>query len=1313
MKRKLAIAFAVFVLAIVAATYFTLRSSWAARKLCALAERRVAEMTGLPFQLEACEIEPLLLQIRAEGVRLGPAEAPVFAADSVRVRLAPVQAVGRRLHLSEVEAVRPRVAVTIPERPAGAGPAACPPAALAQLEVQRIQVEEGTLDLGLPGGGRVLVGRFDVHTAARTGGEALRQIATAARRSRVEVDLGPTLVEAAGRQVLVAEGRLDADLALDFSRLEVREGRLEVEGVKLSARGEVANLCQPRLGLDLAAEAPLPALFALLGQSDVQSAGSVSAAVRLGGTAERPAVSGEVRFRQARINQYHPGDARLGFRLAGSEVRVERIEVPFAAGGAITGQATVRLGRQVGIDADVKLDGVEFADLLDRLGLSDAHVMMRLGARIKVSGAGRPFQLSGDLALEAREFRVLDHPWKGYRPGEPAVLELARARVDSPVRIDAEGVDLLGAAVSAGDGSLRAQGRLHFRDAGGFQVALEGAADLSELRHVAAVPVGGRAEISGSVRAVPYGTPSVEARVKASAFRLLQLDLGQLEAAVHFDRSLVLRVAEGAGQKGATRYQAELDVNLGARPVRLEGGRLTARGRLRDLCDVVLPWLPAARRVREAIDAQAVVTGALSGPVDRLDAAFDARLGPGELWGRAFESGLAQGRIERSERVVFDRAELRRGAGHAEASGWIGLQDPSPWQLEIALAGVDLSAMDLPAGRWGGTASGSLTLSGSAEEPVLRFAASGESVAVGRLPVGSVQVGGALERGTLRLTGTTPGVRFSGEAQTRGDMPFRAQAELDVEDVTRFVPGGPPAGLRAQVKGEASAEGALSDLSRARARVRLSELRVGYGDFKVDSREPIAVAVDQGRVQVESFTLQGVNTEFTLEGARDADGSLDFTAGGSLDLRLLGGLVPAVTRARGQLAVDAKVAGSDAEPLLLGTGRIQDGGFRLRELPIEFSELGGELSFSQNRVVFEGLSAKVNGARAAIDGEIELTRFVPNRIRAEVQAEGIPLAIPSSIPSTVSGRLSADGSPDAMTLSGTLHVLRARYTQPFDLEGRLLEIGRRQPQPKPYDKSQEWLRFDVHIVVDGDARIENDLARAAVGGELTLTGTLAGYGMLGALAVKPGARATFRGNEFYLSRGVLTFNDRNRVSANLDVFGEATVRDFQVAMHLTGTLDAPQLALTSTPSLSQQDIVTLLSLGYTTRDVSAGPSLGAAATAVATQALFTASGLDRQIERFLPKSGVVQDFSVRVTSVYSPTSMQIEPRLEFETKTLDRRLRLRYLAPVGGGVGQKAQVEYRFNERTSLQGQWDTDNPDSVTGSDLGLDLKLRWEWTD
>ncbi len=1313
MKRTLAISFLGFVLAVLAATVGVLRSSWAAGKVCALAERRVSRLTGLPVQLGSCHIEPLWLEVTVEGVRLGPAEAPVFQADSVRARLAPLQALGGRLHIARLEAVRPRLTLSIPERPAGAPPAACPPPALTQVDVHRLEVEDGTLDLRLPGGARVLVSRFDVHTTAASRGEALRRIASAMRRARVQLDLGRTLVEAAGRRVVVAEGHLDADLALDLSRLEMRQGRVQVEGMALGARGEVVNLCRPRFALDLTAEAPLPALFAFLGESGVRSAGSIGAAVRLAGTVERPAVSGQVRFHGARIEPYVPGDASASFHLAGDVVRLDRIEVPFTTGGSVTGQATVKLDRQANVEADLKVDGIEFADLMERLGIVDPHVMMRLGGRVKVAGPGRPLRLAGEAGVEVRDFRVLDHPWKSWRPGGRAVLDLARARVDSPVRIDAEGVDLVGGTVSAGTASLGVNGRLSLRDAGGFQLAVEGAADLSELRHVASVPIGGRAELSGTVRVAPYGTPTVEARIKATALRFLQLDLGELEAAVRFDRRLVLRVAEASGQKGSTSYQAELDVDLGATPVRLEAGHLSARGRLRDLFDAVVPWLPEAHRLREAVDAQVAVSGAVSGPVDGLDAAFDAHLGSGKLWGRPFEGGRLEGRIERGRRAVFDRAELRRGAGYAQGNGWIDLKPPSPWQLEIAVGGAELSALDLPPGQWGGTASGTLAVSGSIDQPVLRFAASGEGVEVGGLPVGSVQVGGGLEGEALRLTGSTGGVRFAGEAQMRGDMPFHAQADLDVEDVTRFIPGGPPAGLRAEVTGEASAEGELADLERARARVRLETLRVGYGDFKVDNRDPIAVAVDRGRVEVESFTLQGVNTEFGLRGAREADGTLQFAAGGSLDLRLLGGLVPAVTRTRGQLTVDAKVAGSVAEPLLLGSGRVRDGGFRLRDLPIEFSEMEGELRFSQNRVLFERLDATLNGASAALDGEIELTRFVPTRIRAEVQAENVPLSIPSTIPSTVSGKLQADGSPDAMTLSGTIHVLRARYAQPFDLEGRLLEIGKRRPEPRPYDKSLEWLRFDVRIAVDGDARIENDLVRGAVRGEMALAGTLAGYGLVGTLATSPGARASFRGNEFDLSRGVITFNDRHRVSAALDVFGEATVRDFQIQLHLTGTMDAPQLALTSTPALSQQDIVTLLSLGYTSRDTSLAPRLGTAATAAAAQALFAVSGLDQQVKRFLPTGGVLQDFTVRVTSAYSPTSLQIEPRLEFETKALENRLRLRYLAPVGGSVGQKAQVEYRFGERASLQGQWDTDNPDAVTGSDLGLDLRLRWEWGD
>jgi translocation and assembly module TamB len=106
--------------------------------------------------------------------------------------------------------------------------------------------------------------------------------------------------------------------------------------------------------------------------------------------------------------------------------------------------------------------------------------------------------------------------------------------------------------------------------------------------------------------------------------------------------------------------------------------------------------------------------------------------------------------------------------------------------------------------------------------------------------------------------------------------------------------------------------------------------------------------------------------------------------------------------------------------------------------------------------------------------------------------------------------------------------------------------------------------------VDGDARIENDLVRGAARGELTLTGTLAAYGLVGTLTMGEGTRATFRGNEFVLSNAVAEFTDRRSVRMVLDVHGDAVVRDYQVYMRLYGPYEDQTLTLTSEPALSSR-----------------------------------------------------------------------------------------------------------------------------------------------
>jgi translocation and assembly module TamB len=373
--------------------------------------------------------------------------------------------------------------------------------------------------------------------------------------------------------------------------------------------------------------------------------------------------------------------------------------------------------------------------------------------------------------------------------------------------------------------------------------------------------------------------------------------------------------------------------------------------------------------------------------------------------------------------------------------------------------------------------------------------------------------------------------------------------------------------------------------------------------------------------------------------------------------------------------------------------------------------MNGVLAFSQSKVIFDRLDATVNGGHATFKGEVELDGLVPARLKAEGVLEEVPVAVPAYLPATLSGRIQAEGTPDATAVTGRLRVTRARYTADVDLEGKVLQ--RRPPAPpRPYDRSGEWLRFDVQLAVDGDVRVENDLVRGPVSGELTLAGTLAAPGLLGSLAMGRGSKATFRGNTFDLSHAVLDFTDRSRLHVELDVHGESQVREYQVFLAVNGTLEEPRVKLTSLPDLPEQDIVTLLSLGFTRRDAGAQGGVAGVATATAAQALLSASGLDAQVKRFLPRGGPVRDLSMRVTTAYSEESGQVEPRAEFESWVLKDKLRLRFQTPLGAGRGRQAQAELRLGDHSSLQYQWDNENPEVATG-DHGVDLKLRWEWSE
>jgi len=306
------------------------------------------------------------------------------------------------------------------------------------------------------------------------------------------------------------------------------------------------------------------------------------------------------------------------------------------------------------------------------------------------------------------------------------------------------------------------------------------------------------------------------------------------------------------------------------------------------------------------------------------------------------------------------------------------------------------------------------------------------------------------------------------------------------------------------------------------------------------------------------------------------------------------------------------------------------------------------------------------------------------------------------VPATLSGALllATRGGNAPYQLSGGIDVVKLRYTEPLSIE-TLLESARKRPVPSD-EQPQEWLRFDVDIAAGNDVRVENNLARARFLGKLKLSGNNVKPVLIGSVEAAEGSQAYFRNNTFNVGRAVLQFNG---LWPTFDFSAQSLVREFLVSVKAFGRFDDPRLSLTSQPALTESDIISLLTLGVTSREQLAGQ----AGLGLAAEAVLNATGLDRQVQKFLPQNVLLKDQQVRLTTTFNDATGTAEPSVTWESKVVSDNVKVGVTQPITG-KGTKAQGELRFGRNSSLRLQWDNQNQNTTFGNP-GADLRFRFEW--
>ncbi len=245
------------------------------------------------------------------------------------------------------------------------------------------------------------------------------------------------------------------------------------------------------------------------------------------------------------------------------------------------------------------------------------------------------------------------------------------------------------------------------------------------------------------------------------------------------------------------------------------------------------------------------------------------------------------------------------------------------------------------------------------------------------------------------------------------------------------------------------------------------------------------------------------------------------------------------------------------------------------------------------KATLEDISVMLAGGKVRLGGTLDAANTQDPRFDLKVEArEALVMRNPTS-----SVRANADiacvGSLKAARVSGTVEAVRGRIFQEVNLLPNvtgMIQQGEKLPPPPPSTSKvdqklalppmlKDWT-FDLKVKTRDPVVIAGNLMNGAISADIALGGTgaaprLTGFANVDRLVLK------LPFSLLKITKGVVTMNPDNPFTPKLDVRGESRVGSNDITLYVYGDASNPKTRFTSTPPLSEADIVTLLGTGMT------------------------------------------------------------------------------------------------------------------------------------
>ena len=244
----------------------------------------------------------------------------------------------------------------------------------------------------------------------------------------------------------------------------------------------------------------------------------------------------------------------------------------------------------------------------------------------------------------------------------------------------------------------------------------------------------------------------------------------------------------------------------------------------------------------------------------------------------------------------------------------------------------------------------------------------------------------------------------------------------------------------------------------------------------------------------------------------------------------------------------------------------------------------------------ETASMMVSGGRLQITGAAGIENIKDPTLNFKVNAEEILAVRDETISLRANANLACEGKVSSATVKGTIDLVRGRVFKeveflPLSLPNELppppasSTLGKSGPPtlPPPLNK---W-NFDIAIKTKDPIRLMGNVAHGSVVTDFKLGGTGEKLEFTGKADLQE-AWVKLPFSRLIIRSGIVSFNKELPFDPQIHVEGESIAGSYMVTLMVNGRALDPKLRFTSSPSLPEGEIATLLATGSTTGDLQSG-----------------------------------------------------------------------------------------------------------------------------